>query len=88
LTRLAGASYVHLKTAHFQEDGNVSNLTGLSGTTDLTTTTLGLRASHDDSALPFRAVRPSALKACRLRKIRGSSRSGLILASAGTRPSA
>lgn len=42
----AGANYVHLRTGRFQEDGEISNLTGLTGTTDLITTTLGLRASH------------------------------------------
>lgn len=47
LEPFAAASHVHLKTDGFQEDGAISNLTGLSGTTDLTTTTLGLRASHD-----------------------------------------
>ena len=43
----AAASYVHLKSDGFQESGGISNLTGLGGTSDLTTTTLGLRASHD-----------------------------------------
>jgi outer membrane autotransporter protein len=43
----AAASYVHLKTGGFQENGEISNLTGLGGTTDLTTTTLGLRASRE-----------------------------------------
>jgi subtilase-type serine protease len=42
----AAASHVHLKTGGFQENGEISNLTGLGGTTDLTTTTLGLRASR------------------------------------------
>ncbi|TXR50923.1 autotransporter domain-containing protein [Phyllobacterium endophyticum] len=42
----AGASYVHLKTDSFQEDGAISNLTGLSSTSDVTITTLGLRGSH------------------------------------------
>ncbi|MBB3238030.1 autotransporter domain-containing protein [Phyllobacterium endophyticum] len=43
----AAASYVHLKTGGFQENGGISNLSGLGGTTDLTTTTLGLRASRE-----------------------------------------
>ena len=43
----AAASYVHLKSDGFLESGGISNLTGLGGTSDLTTTTLGLRASHD-----------------------------------------
>lgn len=43
----AAASYVHLKTDGFEESGEISNLTGQSGTTNLTTTTLGLRASRD-----------------------------------------
>ncbi|MBZ9600363.1 autotransporter domain-containing protein [Phyllobacterium chamaecytisi] len=42
----AAASYVHLKSDGFQESGEISNLTGLAGTTDLTTTTLGLRLSR------------------------------------------
>jgi subtilase-type serine protease len=42
----AAASHVHLKTGGFQENGEISNLTGLGGTTGLTTTTLGLRASR------------------------------------------
>ncbi|WP_114433121.1 autotransporter domain-containing protein, partial [Phyllobacterium bourgognense] len=42
----AAASYVHLKSGGFQESGEISNLTGLADTTDLTTTTLGLRASR------------------------------------------
>jgi subtilase-type serine protease len=43
----AAASYVHLRSGGFQENGEISNLTGLAGTSDLTTTTLGLRVSHD-----------------------------------------
>jgi outer membrane autotransporter protein len=41
-----GASYVHLDTDGFQENGATSNLTGFGAATDLATTTLGLRASH------------------------------------------
>ena len=43
----AAASHVVLKTDAFQEDGETSNLGGRSSSTDVTTTTLGLRASHD-----------------------------------------
>jgi subtilase-type serine protease len=43
----AAASYVQLKSGSFQESGEISNLTGLGGTSDLTTTTLGLRASRE-----------------------------------------
>ncbi|MDR6633700.1 subtilase-type serine protease [Phyllobacterium sp. 1468] len=46
LEPFAAASYVHLKSDGFQESGAVSNLTGFAGTTDLTTTTLGLRLSR------------------------------------------
>ena len=45
----AAASYVHLKTDGFLESGGISNLTGLGGTSDLTTTTLGLRLSREFS---------------------------------------
>ncbi|GLS32614.1 subtilase-type serine protease [Mesorhizobium albiziae] len=43
----AGARYVHLETDGFQEDGPTTNLSGLSGTSDVGVTTLGLRASHE-----------------------------------------
>ena len=46
LEPFAAASHVHLKTDSFQENGEISNLTGLAGTSDLTTTALGLRISR------------------------------------------
>ncbi|UGX87994.1 autotransporter domain-containing protein [Phyllobacterium meliloti] len=46
LEPFAAAAYTHLKTAGFTEIGGTTALSGSSGTTDLTTTTLGLRASH------------------------------------------
>ncbi|UGX87645.1 autotransporter domain-containing protein [Phyllobacterium meliloti] len=46
LEPFAAAAYTHLKTAGFTETGGITALSGSSGTTDLTTTTLGLRASH------------------------------------------
>jgi subtilase-type serine protease len=49
LEPFAAASHVHLKSDGFQESGAISNLTGLGGTSDLTTTTLGLRASREFS---------------------------------------
>lgn len=55
----AGARYVHLKSGGFRERGHdhklsdgsdrgeIANLTGFASNSDLTTTTLGLRVSHD-----------------------------------------
>ncbi|MCX8295294.1 autotransporter outer membrane beta-barrel domain-containing protein, partial [Phyllobacterium sp. 0TCS1.6A] len=43
----AAASYVHLRSSGFTEDGAISNLTGMAGSTDVETTVLGLRVSHD-----------------------------------------
>ncbi|MBA8879937.1 autotransporter domain-containing protein [Phyllobacterium myrsinacearum] len=43
----AGARYVHLKSDGFQENGGISNLSVLSNSSDVTTTTLGLRVSRD-----------------------------------------
>jgi subtilase-type serine protease len=43
----AAASYTHLKSDTFTETGGITALDGLSGSTDVTTTTLGLRASRD-----------------------------------------
>ncbi|MGO4447437.1 autotransporter domain-containing protein [Phyllobacterium sp. TAF24] len=42
----AAVAYTHLKTDGFTETGGITALSGRSDTTDLTTTTLGLRASH------------------------------------------
>ncbi|MHC1547046.1 autotransporter domain-containing protein [Phyllobacterium sp. K27] len=42
----AAARHVHVKTDGFGEDGAISNLTGAGASTDLTVTTLGLRASR------------------------------------------
>ncbi|MHC1550000.1 autotransporter domain-containing protein [Phyllobacterium sp. K27] len=42
----AAARHVHVKTDGFGEDGAISNLTGGVSSTDLTVTTLGLRASR------------------------------------------
>ncbi|ATU90398.1 autotransporter domain-containing protein [Phyllobacterium zundukense] len=47
LEPFAGVSHVHLKTDAFEETGDISNLSGEASTTDLTTTTLGLRVSRD-----------------------------------------
>ncbi|WP_271893154.1 autotransporter domain-containing protein [Candidatus Phyllobacterium onerii] len=49
LEPFAAVSHVHLKSDGFQESGAISNLTGLGGTSDLTTTALGLRASREFS---------------------------------------
>ncbi len=46
LEPFAAAAYTHLKANDFAELGGITALSGLSGTTDLTTTTLGVRASH------------------------------------------
>lgn len=43
----AAVNHVHLKSGSFQEDGDISNLKGFARSSDLTTTTLGVRASHD-----------------------------------------
>lgn len=42
----AGLAYTHLETDDFDEDGTVAALSGLGDSTDVTTTTLGLRASR------------------------------------------
>lgn len=47
LEPFAAARYTHLKTDSFQEDGGDGALTGLSGSSDVTTTTLGLRLSRN-----------------------------------------
>jgi subtilase-type serine protease len=47
LEPFAGAAYVHLKTDGFAETGGITALSVNGGSTDLVTTTLGLRASHD-----------------------------------------
>jgi subtilase-type serine protease len=47
LEPFAAARHVHLKSGSFHEDGGDLGLTGLSGSSDVTTTTLGLRVSHD-----------------------------------------
>ncbi|MCX8282273.1 autotransporter domain-containing protein [Phyllobacterium sp. 0TCS1.6C] len=49
LEPFAAARHVHVKTGGFDEDGAVSNLNGAGSSTDLTVTTLGLRASHQFS---------------------------------------
>ncbi len=46
LEPFAAARHVHVKTDGFGEDGATSNLTGAASSTDLTVTTLGLRASR------------------------------------------
>ncbi|MEP7455851.1 autotransporter domain-containing protein [Phyllobacterium sp. SB3] len=46
LEPFAAARHVHVKTNSFNEDGAVSNLSGEGSSTDLTITTLGLRAAH------------------------------------------
>ncbi|MEP7453080.1 autotransporter domain-containing protein [Phyllobacterium sp. SB3] len=46
LEPFAAARHVHVRTNSFSEDGAVSNLSGEGSSTDLTITTLGLRASH------------------------------------------
>ncbi|MDQ0997676.1 outer membrane autotransporter protein [Phyllobacterium ifriqiyense] len=46
LEPFAAARHVHVKTDGFGEDGAISNLTGAASSTDLTVTTLGLRASR------------------------------------------
>ncbi|MEP7453673.1 autotransporter domain-containing protein [Phyllobacterium sp. SB3] len=46
LEPFAAARYTHLKTDSFQEDGGDGALSGLSGSSDVTTTTLGLRLSR------------------------------------------
>ncbi|QND52032.1 autotransporter domain-containing protein [Phyllobacterium sp. 628] len=46
LEPFAGAAYVHLKTDGFAETGGLTALSSAGDSTDLTTTTLGLRASH------------------------------------------
>jgi len=46
LEPFAAAAYTHLKTAGFTETGDIAALSAPSSTTDLTTTTLGLRASR------------------------------------------
>lgn len=43
----AAAAYTHLKTDGFTETGGIAALSAPSATTELTTTTLGLRASRD-----------------------------------------
>jgi subtilase-type serine protease len=43
----AGASYVHLNGGRFREDGKISGLTGRSDGSNVTVTTIGLRASHE-----------------------------------------
>ncbi|QND54917.1 autotransporter domain-containing protein (plasmid) [Phyllobacterium sp. 628] len=47
LEPFAAARYVHLKSGSFQENGGDTGLTGLSDSSDVTTTTLGLRVSRD-----------------------------------------
>jgi subtilase-type serine protease len=47
LEPFAAARYTHLKTDGFHEDGGDGALHGLSGSSDVTTTTLGLRLSRD-----------------------------------------
>ncbi len=47
LEPFAGVNYTHLKTQDFSETGDIAALSGLATSTDLTTTTLGLRASRD-----------------------------------------
>jgi len=46
LEPFAAAAYTHLKTSGFAETGGIAALSAPSSTTDLTTTTLGLRASR------------------------------------------
>ncbi|MEP7452913.1 autotransporter domain-containing protein [Phyllobacterium sp. SB3] len=46
LEPFAAARHVHVKTNSFNEDGAFSNLSGEGSSTDLTITTLGLRAAH------------------------------------------
>jgi outer membrane autotransporter protein len=46
LEPFAAAAYTHLKTSGFTETGGIAALSAPSSTTDLTTTTLGLRASR------------------------------------------
>ncbi|MBZ3691528.1 autotransporter domain-containing protein [Phyllobacterium calauticae] len=46
LEPFAAAAHTHLKTAGFSETGGIAALSAPSSTTDLTTTTLGLRASR------------------------------------------
>jgi subtilase-type serine protease len=46
LEPFAAAAYTHLKTAGFTETGGIAALSAPSSSTDLTTTTLGLRASR------------------------------------------
>ncbi|MEP7457036.1 autotransporter domain-containing protein [Phyllobacterium sp. SB3] len=46
LEPFAAARHVHVKTGSFKEDGAVSSLSGEGSSTDLTITTLGLRAAH------------------------------------------
>ncbi|WP_223615224.1 autotransporter family protein [Phyllobacterium calauticae] len=46
LEPFAAAAHTHLKTAGFTETGGIAALSAPSSTTDLTTTTLGLRASR------------------------------------------
>lgn len=43
----AGVRYAHLKSDGFQENGGIGNVSVHSNSSDVTTTTLGLRASHD-----------------------------------------
>jgi subtilase-type serine protease len=45
----AGIAYTYLKADDFSEEGGVTALSGLSGSNDVTTTTLGLRASRQFS---------------------------------------
>jgi outer membrane autotransporter protein len=61
LEPFAAARHAHLETKGFEEDGKISGLTGKSTGTDLTVTTLGLRASqtftlNDSMALTARGM--------------------------------
>lgn len=47
LEPFVGAAYTHLRTDSFTETGGRTALSGLSGSSDVMMTTLGLRASHD-----------------------------------------
>jgi outer membrane autotransporter protein len=60
LEPFAGLAYVSIRTAGFTEAGGAATLTGAGGTSDTTTSTLGLRAA---SALPWRDLSGLTAKA-------------------------
>ncbi len=57
----AGLAYTHLETDDFDEDGGAAALSGFGDSTDVTTTTLGLRASRQFSVGNGSTIRASGM---------------------------